>query len=561
MRSVLPLLILLYLLTGCGESFDNDAETTAPGLTFSLAPAYVSGVVVPVNAQIILHASTALNPSTVNENSVYVQNSLNERQPAYISLVDQDIVVQPKIYLTADTAFTVVVTTAVASSKGEHLSQDAVTPFVSGAASADTTGPALVETLPLDKSSNIEPYAVLYFQFSESISPLNLDPNAFQLYAAGSANSVPGTVRVSGSLISFTPDSDLIDGTNYTMELNTTTISDLAGNPFSGPATAGSNFTVNTTAATLSLAESSPGYAIGAIAYSLKSVGSTLFIGGQNGLDIITYDLTTSTFTAQAHLGTSELGTVYGIDLNSSINRAYIASSAGFSIVDITDITAPVIKSQYRTLDPELFPVPVYGLNVAAGNAYLAATTLGIIGLDISDESRPVQTFVTDTNGTAFDVEKVGNTLVVSDYDQGTKLFNPAGTSLTAPTPQAAGQDRNLFSVYNAGSGLYDYFVAAGIGGIKYWDSFNGIGLPAITTASYVSGIIETQPDGINAFANIRGVGIASFSTLSWSIQSYQRLPFDITAIGYLDYSSNIGVTGVLLAADADGILHAYEIQ
>ncbi len=561
MRAVLPLLMMLYLLSGCGDSFDNTAEKAAPALSFTLAPALAPGVQVPVNAQLILHASTTLNPSTVNENSVYIQNSFNERQPAYISLIDQDIIVQSKVYLTANMEFTLVATTAVASTTGEHLFENAVIPFTSGGPSPDTTGPTLVATLPLDKSSNIEPYAVLYFQFSESISPLNIDPTVLQVYATGSGNPVSGSIRLSGSLLSFLPDTDLVNGTNYSMELNTTTISDLAGNPYTAAAIEGSNFTVNKTVATVTLPENSHTYAVGSVVNCMESVNSTLFVGSQNGLDIISYDLTTSAFTPQAHIGSSELGIVYGIDLNSSINRAYIASSTGFSIVDITNPAAPVIKSHYLTFNQSLLAVPVYGLDVTAGHAYLAATTLGIIDLDISNESLPSQNFVADTTGTAFDVKKVGNTLVVSDYDQGTKVFNLAGSPLTAPSPQVAGQDRNLFSIYNSSSGGYDYFVSSGIGGIKYWDSFNGIGLPAITTASYVTKIIETHPNGVNAYANVKGVGIASFSTSSWSVQSYQRLPFDIMAIGYIDYSSNIGVTGILLAADSDGILHSYEIQ
>lgn len=136
MRTLLSLFIMLLLLSGCGESFDNASQDSESAFNISLAPAFapVSTTPVPVNAQLILHASAALDPATVNESSVYIQNTLRERQDAYITLLGQDILVKPKVYLTAFTDFEIVITTALTNTTGTHLAKTIVIPSAASSA-------------------------------------------------------------------------------------------------------------------------------------------------------------------------------------------------------------------------------------------------------------------------------------------------------------------------------------------------------------------------------------------------------------------------------------------
>jgi len=155
---------------------------------------------------------------------VYIQNSVGERQPAYITLIDQDIIVQPKVYLTANTDFKLMATTAVASISGAHLTQNSVTSFTSGTAS-DFTAPTIVASLPAGPGT-YEPFTKIYFQFSEAISPLDIDNSVITITDKTFGTDIPGIVRVSDSLISFTPYQDIpeIDTTwNIVLNLNTMT--------------------------------------------------------------------------------------------------------------------------------------------------------------------------------------------------------------------------------------------------------------------------------------------------------------------------------------------------
>jgi len=552
------IIFILFIFTACDSNFDNTPLADKSTFNIRLAPTSAASStlpLIPVNAQLVLYASTELDPATVNEKSIYILNPSGSIHPAKVSLSGQKIVIRPVIYLLPDETLEIIITTDVKSSDQKYYSKAASIPFKSGSLS-DNTGPTLITSLPSASATSVEPYGVIYYQFSEAISPLYLDKNIIQVTLAAGSSPIAGETILTDALLAFVPDTNLTDNTQYNVELNTSAIIDLAGNPYIG--TLDSNFTTGATVPASTPPEATSAYYIGSVINVIETDGDILYLGTEEGLRILKHPQGSSTFTPLAELHAQLTGAIYSMDLNSSIDRLYLGTSKGFITVDITDLNAPLLLNRYATLNTSSADVPVYGLDVIQEHAYLAATTIGLIDLNISDESTPYESFRVDTNGVAFDVKKIEGSLVLCDYDQGVLVFDLQGNPQTPPSPQVLGQDRQVFSVPTtdlSGNLSYDYYVAAGIGGIKYWDSFNGFGdLPSTTAASYISKFVQIKQSAI-AYAVAEHLGVVK--TNSSTPTTYLLMPYDVTTIGYIDYALN---PDLLLVGSQDGFLHSYEV-
>ena len=549
MRVISPLIIAFFVLTGCDGTYDNSPVASQPAFTVSLAS---TSTPVPVNAQLILHATTALEPSTVNENSVYIKNSSKELVPAYITLIDQDIVVQPKVYLSANTDFDLIVTTAVASSSGAHLNQDSVASFTSGAAS-DFTAPVIVASLPAN-GSGMKEFGKIYFQLTEPISPLSINNSTIIVTMDALSMNISGTVNSSGSLVSFTPDQDLnssID-TTWSVFLDLNTVFDLAGNQ--ATALAGEN--------NISMfpQASAPGfltpkplgsdvYDIGAPVNCVESAGNLMFVGSSAGLHLVEFNTITETFTHRSHLVSSSIGFVYSVDIDLATQRAYVGSSTGLSILDISNITEPLVVGSYPTT------APVYGLDLNGTDLYLAASVQGLVALDITIETAPAKKFEQPTNGTAFGVLTyydgflARTVITVADYDQGVSRFNTTGTALDFTGTQH--QTRQLLWLPTNS----EIYTASGIGGVKSLDIVSTLGMsPVASMPSYTTKIIL---DGDTVYTNDFGTGVGVISSLNRSLDSYIPMNRDITTLS----SIRNGVDLYLILADTNGQLLSMKVQ
>ncbi|MEN8147683.1 MAG: Ig-like domain-containing protein [Campylobacterota bacterium] len=546
MRAILPLIIAFFVVTGCDGTYDNAPVKSEPALSISLAAAALTPV--PVNAQLILHASTALEPSTVNENSVYIQNSAKERTPAYITLIDQDIVVQPKIYLAANTDFELIVTTAVASSSGTHLTQNSVTPFTSGAAS-DFTAPTITSSLPV-ANTTARPYSKIYFQFSEPISPLGIDNSVITITNNTFGDTIPGTVNVSGSLISFTPYVDIpAEDVTWNIVLNINAITDLAGNgAIAGGDDINASFFYSAQVGFLTPKPlGSNVYNIGAPVNCIESSDNLVFVGSNAGLHLIEFDTVAETFTYKSHLLSSTIGYVYSIDIDVAANRAYVGSSTGLNIIDITQTTTPSIISSYET------SAPVYGLDINGTDLYLAASAQGLIALDVTNETTPTVKFIRSTNGTAFDVATSTTGIILADYDQGVTRFDFNGDwPENYPTTHHA---RSLIRKPGTTTG---FFSASGIGGVKHIDTSSTSifvnappPMPSYTTAVVADGILD------KVYTNDFGTGIGVVDSLDYFLISYIPLNIDIVTISSVRDTSGL----YLILADTSGQLHSMQVE
>ncbi len=573
----LSLILFIFLLfSGCSES-NNSSDTQGREAPFSvtlspsLAPATYTTI--PVNSKLLLDVSTALDSATVNNSSVYIQDMTGQRHITDVTLVSNQIVLQPKVYFTENTTYEIIVTTDVHTAAGESLNRKAIISFTSGP-TIDSTSPTLMITLP-SGFDNPEPFGIIYFQFSEPLSPL-LDPTLFRIY--DNNGDVLGTTKFSGALISFTPESNLTFNKQYFVELNTSSITDLSSNPYNGPILEDFNFTVTS----LSNAKPIATYSETSQTFStntkvntifalspIVSDGNTtteLFLGTEDGLKIISFDLNDtnfshSTFTYTAGLSLSEVGIVYDMELNASTDRAYLATSQGAYIVDINDTSNPSIINSYKTVDTDNHAVPVYGLDASNTHLYLAATTLGIYDLNISFESDISVLFSADTNGTAFDIVDNAGTLFVSDYNKNLQHFDLNGNLQAPLTPGILGTTHNIISYFDNGNAVNVSMVAAGIRGLGYIDTYLGSQVGTLATPSYTSQLRRNAFAPDRSFAVLKDLGIVYFSPLQYSsitINQYQLLPYDITSAGYTAYEAQD--LSINFAADTNGTIHAYYV-
>ena len=563
------LLLTFLLLLGCSLDSNNQESNKEPfTITFSHKGALygnttASGGVLyramPATARLIILSDVALDPNSLSPNTVYIQAAAG-RPAASVDLYDiegtQYIVVTPDAELEPFSTFNLVMTTDVSTTSGAHRSTNAVISFTTD--KGDITPPRIIGSLPQRDAQDVEPYTTIYFQFSESLSPLSLSGLDFNVTGSND-ELISGTISLSGALLSFVPDNTIAyDSDGYTVTLSTATLQDYSGNIYkftNSPyeqedGTLQFNFLPVTPEYETPYNTFSPSKAdmtLSAQPNCMKSVGYEVFIGTDNGLDILLYNPESSStpLALRSHLEDSQLGSVYSLDINLTTNRAYIGSSTGFSIVDISDLNNTSIISHWTN-----YGFPIYGLDILDGHAYLAGSSTGFVDLDISNENNPTQLNIEkpyenngDSNPFAFDIMVYDSeTILAIDYSNGLYLTDMGFSVFQLWTNTLQGQVHNIVpSSYN---------ISAGIAGIGLTDNNN-----YLPTASYITRIVE---GGSYSVGIVKDIGFLFFDSDEGGIYEYIKTPFEVSMVGYIDTFDNGSLH--LIVADDQGNLYIKRI-
>ena len=547
---------ILILFLGCEKTHDQNIKEP---FTFSLAPQALGSNTVDINAQLILDVNVSLQSETVNSSTVYIQESSSTIRPLLTaSLIGQQILIKPIVYLKINTDYNIVITTKVSTKNNRQLSVDLKIPFTTSATSPDLTGPTLSKTLPQDSTDAFAPFGIIYFQFSESIPSLYAKTLQINVKDSG-GNLVAGKTQYFDALLSFIPDTNFTIDTHYTATMDTSNIKDIAGNNYNGASLESISFDVNNTS------NSGNGRIHNLLTFPTKATVNTIvgnkpniFIGSSNGLDIVKFDANESSnpyvhFTLLSHISSADLGNVYTLEINSSIKRAYVGSSKGFFILDISDLNNSFVINNYPKSVSITNPVQGYGLEIKDNHAYIAAANHGIIDLDISDETKIILTATKLTSGTVFDIIKLNNDLIIADYDGGVKSFDSSTLLPSGSLPTSTKHARTILK-----TGLPDapYFVASGINGVEYLRTISTPIFITVTPVSYISNLIYPK-DATQAYAIVKHVGIGYINvSATTNYIFYQYVPYEITAIGFIALGS--GGLEIIFVADTTGEIHAY---
>jgi len=215
---------LLFTLVACGGSEDDGA---APTVRSSNPTNDASGV--PLNTRISVSFSEPMDPLSITPAS-FVVNAGGTSVPGTVSAGDDGTtaIFTPTNNLAGNTAFTGKITAKAMTPSGKALASEHTWRFTTGAI-ADTTPPVVNATHPSSNGTDVPINAKIAATFSKAMNPLSFKTATFTLKQG--TTPVPGTVAygTTGSMVIFTPTSQLAASTVFTAELSTGVL-DMAGN-------------------------------------------------------------------------------------------------------------------------------------------------------------------------------------------------------------------------------------------------------------------------------------------------------------------------------------------
>ena len=216
---------ILVLLAGCaGQTALQIQPNALPAPTVTGVANQVDGVA--PNRAIGVVFSEAMNPSTINANTFYIQGVAGAVSYDATSRI---ATLKPNQSLAATTKYTAVVTTGATSLAGAPMAQSYTFSFTTRA-TVDTSPVVVMSTTPADGATCVDVNTKISVIFSEGVDPSTIDGASFFI------GGVSGTVTYDAvNIIAiFTPSAPLQQNTTYNATL-TAAIKDLAGNSLRSP--------------------------------------------------------------------------------------------------------------------------------------------------------------------------------------------------------------------------------------------------------------------------------------------------------------------------------------
>ena len=205
----------------------SNPDVMAPQVAF-VAP--FDGDLVPVSTLLLVRFDEPLLLSSVNVDSVRLFDSEGAEFDGVVTLSSDGFLLtfNPTLYLPALADYELKVND-VRDLAGNPLAQE-YTLSVSTSDQADTAGPTVSSSNPLDNSSGVPSNTTFSVSFNEFIDPTTLFSNNVYLRDTTSNKTVSGTVGITeeGNEIYFIPNEELLLARSY--QLRVENIRDLSGN-------------------------------------------------------------------------------------------------------------------------------------------------------------------------------------------------------------------------------------------------------------------------------------------------------------------------------------------
>jgi hypothetical protein len=194
-----------------------------PRVTFTVPADDATGV--PIGGDILAVFSEAMNPATITTASFTVQQ-LGTPVVGTVTYAGLTATFHPASDLDPYTIYSATITTAAEDLSGNPLEANFVWNYETGA-SADTTRPTVLSTIPEDGDIDVVLDTSVSVTFNEAMDPLSITTASFTL--EDGLGLIGGAVTLVGSTAVFHPTSDLDSETEYFATV-TTDATDLAGN-------------------------------------------------------------------------------------------------------------------------------------------------------------------------------------------------------------------------------------------------------------------------------------------------------------------------------------------
>ena len=207
-------------------------ESIAPTVTGTV---YGNGAVnVPFNTKTGASFSEAMNPATINVNTVLVTElATGAKVAGTVSYSGVSALFQPSAALKPSTGYVMTVkggTGGVTDVAGNPLASDFVVSWTTGS-TPDTVAPTVASTVQANGATSLAINSKVGVTFSEGMDPLTITPANFTVSLNGT--SIPGSIQYTGVSASFVPNTPLAPNSAYTVTVKGGTggVADLAGNP------------------------------------------------------------------------------------------------------------------------------------------------------------------------------------------------------------------------------------------------------------------------------------------------------------------------------------------
>jgi hypothetical protein len=201
----------------------SSADTTRPTVSSTTPTNAQSGV--SLGGSVAVTFSKPIDPSTLTTTTFTLKRGTTA-VAGVVAYSGVTATFTPAAALVASSSYTA----TVASAKdlaGNALAASYSWSFTTGA-TADTTPPAVIATIPADAATAVVTNSALTATFSEPLAPASINTTTFTLAATGGA-AVPGTVTYSGVTATFQPAAALAASKQFTATIGTG-VKDLAGN-------------------------------------------------------------------------------------------------------------------------------------------------------------------------------------------------------------------------------------------------------------------------------------------------------------------------------------------
>ncbi len=219
-------LALVVLFAGCKKDTYVPLSTVCPVIV-STNPLN-SATNVPLNQVITATFNEKMNPVTITQASFTLQgNGASIAGVLTYNESNTTMSFTPASPLVVNTTYTATVMANVKDSFGNALQTNYIWTFSTGAVLA----PTVIWTDPANTATGVVLNKIINASFNMPMDPTTMNGTNFSL-KQGSV-TIPGIVSYSGTIISFTPNANLLSNTIYTGTV-TTGAKNVAGTPISG---------------------------------------------------------------------------------------------------------------------------------------------------------------------------------------------------------------------------------------------------------------------------------------------------------------------------------------
>ena len=414
-------------LSSYSSKFTTDS--TIPTVA-SIDPANNS-VNIPINKIIKVTFSEPIKAGAL---SIGIKNMKTLKYVPVTKTISGNILtITPTISLTRATLYYVVLNAGSITDLAGNAIKSCITKFTT-----DSTAPKVKSIDPANNSVNMPINKVIKITFSESIKAGTLSLRVKNLRTG---YYVPITKKISGNILTITPTSNLLKATQYSVILNTCSITDLAGNPLKSYTT---KFTTDKTVPTVKSidpANNSANIAINKvikITFSEPIKAGTLSLRVKN-LKTGIYIPITKTISGNTLKITPTNALTKATQYSVILNAGSITDLAGnalktYTTKFTTDSTAPTVKS----IDPSNNSANV-PLNKTIKVTFSEPIKAGTLSIGIKDLTGKYVPITTSINGNVLTITPNSNLTTGTLYYvvlNASSLTDIAGNALKSYTTQ-----------------------------------------------------------------------------------------------------------------------------